>query len=128
MNVSRKENLLASLLWAGVAAVGEFTMLLLSIIRRIHVSFANQAPVFAVDPRGPIVLTKDTALAAVWALTIVYAVIVGVMTYLGRSRVRSFRVVVIASFAIASLVAALAEPLWGLALLVSLAALYPLLN
>ena len=63
MSVSRRENLLVSLLWAGVAAVGEFTMLFLSIIGRIHVTFANQAPVFAVDPRGPIVLTKDTALA-----------------------------------------------------------------
>jgi len=128
MDVSRKDNLLASLLWAGVAAAGEFTMLFLSIIRRIHVTFANQAPVFAVDPRGPIVLTKDAALTAVWGLTIAYAVIVGVMTYLGPRRVRPVRVGVIACFAIGSVIAALAEPLWGLALLASLAALYPLLK
>ena len=128
MTLSRRENLLASLLWGGVAAVGEFTMLFLSIIGRIHVSFANQAPVFAVDPRGPIVLTKDTALATVWGLSILYAVIVAVLTYLGPRRARSFRAPLIVGFLISSVVAALAEPLWGLALLASLAALYPLLK
>ena len=128
MSVSRKENLLVSLLWAGVAAVGEFTMLFLSILGRIPVPFANQAPVFAVDPRGPIVLTKDAALATVWGLAILYAVIVGVMVHLGSDRVRPHRTVLIVCFVVSALVAALAEPLWGLALLVSLAALYPLLK
>jgi hypothetical protein len=128
MTVSRRENLLASLLWGGVAAVGEFTMLFLTIIGRIHVTFANQAPVFSVDPRGPISLTKDTALAVVWVLTVAYAAIVAVMTYLGPSRVRPLRTTLIVCFLSAALVAALAEPLWGLALAVSLVALYPLLK
>ena len=125
---SQRENLLTSLLWAGVAAVGEFTMLFLSIIRRIHVSFANEAPVFAVDPRGPIVLTKDAALSVVWGLTVIYAVTVAAITYLGPSRVHRFRASLVVGFVIASVVAALAEPLWGLALLASLMALYPLLK
>jgi hypothetical protein len=128
MTVSRRENLLASLLWGGVAAVGEFTMLFLTIIGRIHVTFANQAPVFSVDPRGPISLTKDTALAVVWVLTVAYAAIVAVMAYLGPSRVRRLRTTLIVCFLSAALVAALAEPLWGLALTVSLVVLYPLLK
>lgn len=128
MTVSRTENLLASLLWGGMAAVGEFTMLFLSIIGRIHVSFANQAPVFAVDPRGLIVLTKDAALTTVWGFTVIYSILVAVMVYLGPSRARSFRTPLIVCFVIGSVVAALAEPLWGLVLLASLAALYPLLK
>ncbi len=128
MTVSRRENLLASLLWGGVAAVGEFTMLFLTIIGRIHVTFANQAPVFSVDPRGPISLTKDTALAVVWILTVAYGAIAAVMTYLGPSRVRPLRTTLIVCFLSAALVAALAEPLWGLALTVSLVVLYPLLK
>ncbi len=128
MLASRKETLLTSLLWGGVAAVGQFTMLFLSIIGRIHVTFVDEAPVFSVDPRGPIVLTKDSALAAVWALSITYSIAVAVMVYVGHIRTRNARALIVISFLIVALCAGLAEPLWGLALLASLGALYPLLR
>ncbi len=119
-----KDQALASVLWGAVAAVGQFTMLFLTIIGRIHVRFANEAPVFSVDPRGPIRLTKDTALASVWAMTIAYGLLVIALVYL-RPRLsrRLWFTVAIAVVALA-VVASLAEPWWGLIVLTDSVALY----
>ena len=59
MNPRKRERLLTSLLWGGVAAAGQYTMLFLTIMQRIHVRFPASMPEFYVDPRGPIRLTKD---------------------------------------------------------------------
>ena len=82
-----KDQALASVLWGAVAAAGQFTMLFLTVIGRIHVRFANEAPVFSVDPRGPISLTKDTALGSVWIMTIAYGLLVTTLVYF-RPRLR----------------------------------------
>lgn len=124
----RKDQALASVLWGAVAAAGQFTMLFLSIIGRIHVHFANEAPVFSVDPRGPITLTKDTALAGVWTMTVAYGLLVMALVYfrprLSRSRWLPLAVVAVAL----AVIAALAEPWWGLIVLVDFVALYPVLR
>jgi len=119
-----RDQALASVLWGAVAAAGEFTMLFLTIIGRIHVAFANEAPVFSVDPRGPIVLTKDAALTGVWVLTIAYGLLVMILVYF-RPRLsrRMWLTVALAAVALAVL-AALAEPWWGLVILADFAALY----
>jgi hypothetical protein len=124
----QKDQALASVLWGAVAAAGEFTMLLLTIIGRIHVRFANEAPVFSVDPRGPIHLTKDTALASVWAITVAYGLLVMALVYL-RPRLsrRLWLTVALVAVALAA-VAALAEPWWGLIVLADFVALYPVLR
>jgi len=126
MDRGKKERWLSSLLWGGVAAVGQYTMLFLTIIRRIHVRFANSAPAFSVDPRGPISLSKDSALVIVYALTLLYGLLVGVLVLLrphpGR---RTWIVAGVLAVALAIL-AALAEPWWGLIILVDALALYPL--
>jgi hypothetical protein len=102
-------------------------MLFLTIIGRIHVRFANEAPVFSVDPRGPIRLTKDTALASVWAMTIAYGLLVIALVYLRPHLGRRLRfAAAIAAVALAA-VAALAEPWWGLIVLADFIALCPLL-
>ena len=124
----RRESALASILWGGVAAVGQFSMLFLSIIGRIHVHFVNQAPVFTVDPRGPVTLTKDTALTAVWVLSVAYAAAVAMLVYFRPTLSRGMRIVLVVSFCAVALLAALAEPWWGLVLLGDLVALHPLLR
>lgn len=128
MNPSKRESVLTSLLWGSVAAAGQYTMLFLTIIQRIHVRFPAGVPEFYVDPRGPIHLTKDVALAAVWVLTIAYAVVVAITVYFrphlsGRAW-GAFRLLATAS----SGLAALADPLWGLIILADFALLYPLLR
>lgn len=129
MKPRNRERLLTSLLWGGVAAAGQYTMLLLTIIQRIHVRFPAGVPEFYVDPRGPIRLTKDLTLRVVWALTIAYAAVVVILVY-SRPQVNSRRAWVAFGFlAIAfSALAALADPLWGLIALADFALLYPILR
>lgn len=124
----RTDQALASVLWGAVAAVGQFSMLFLSIIGRIHVGFSNEAPVFSVDPRGPVHLTKDSALASVWAMTLAYALLVMAVVYLrpSPSKRQCFALSLLAA-ALAAVVA-LAEPWWGLIVLADLVALYPVLR
>lgn len=122
-----KDQLLTSVLWGAVAAVGQYTMLFLSIIRRIHVRFEHEAPVFFVDPQGPLTLTKDTALSSVWVITVTYGLLVALLVYF-RPRPSRSAWVVIGMLALAlSIIAALAEYLWGLIILASAIALYPIL-
>jgi len=128
MGRGKRERWLTSLLWGGVAAVGQYTMLFLTIISRIHVRFVDNAPVFYVDPRGPISLSKDTALGSVWAMAVLYGLLVGLLVYW---RPRPGRRVWILTGVLAvalAVLAALAEPWWGLIILVDAAALYPLLK
>jgi hypothetical protein len=128
MDRRKRERWLSSLLWGGVAAVGQYTMLFLTIIRRIHVHFAQSAPVFYVDPRGPISLSKDTALMSVYAMTVLYGLLVGLLVYL-RPRPGRLAWIVTGVLAVAlAVVAALAEPWWGLIILADALALYPLLK
>lgn len=122
-----KDRLLTSLLWGAVAAVGQHTMLFLSIIRRIHVRFENEAPVFFVDPQGPITLTKDTALFSVWVMTIAYGLLVALLVYFRPRPSRGAWVVMGVLALTLSTIAALAEYLWGLIILASFVALYPIL-
>ena len=121
----QKDKVLASLLWGGVAAVGQYTMVFLSIIGRIHVHFPEDTPVFYVDPRGPIPLTKDTALSSVWIMTVVYGLLVTLVAYLNPRPRRGAWIALGALVVALSAIAALAEPLWGLIILVDFAALYP---
>jgi hypothetical protein len=114
MDKGKRDRVLTSVLWGAVAAMGQFTMLFLTIIRRIHVRFENEAPVFFVDPRGPITLTKNSALTTVWIGTVLFGLLVAVLLY---SRPRPTRAVWIALAGVAAvlvLLAAMAEPLWGL--------------
>jgi hypothetical protein len=123
-----KDKALAGVLWGAVAAAGQFTMLFLTVIGRIHVHFANEAPVFSVDPRGPIRLTKDIALASVWALTVAYGLLVVALVYLRpRLSKRVWLAVAVVAVVLAA-VAALAEPWWGLIVLADFVALYPALG
>jgi hypothetical protein len=103
-------------------------MLFLTIIQRIHVRFENEAPVFYVDARGPIRLTKNTALSTVWALTLVYGLVVALLVYLRPSLNR--RGWIATGFVVAGLcvLAALAEPLWAVVILADYVALYPVLS
>lgn len=128
MDRGKKERWLSSLLWGGVAAVGQYTMLFLTIIGRIHVRFVDSAPMFYVDPRGPIALSKDAALRSVWVMAVLYGLLVGLVVY-WRPR-PSRRVGLLTSMVAVALavLAALAEPWWGLVILVDAIALYPLVN
>ncbi len=127
MTERTRDRLLTGLLWGGVAAAGQYTMLFLTIIQRIHVRFENETPVFYVDSRGPIRLTKSTALSTVWVLTLVYGLIVALLVYLRPRLNRRTRIA--GAFIAAGLcaLAALAEPLWALVILADVAALYPVL-
>jgi hypothetical protein len=127
MTKGKRDQLLTSLLWGGVAAVGQYTMLFLTIIRRIHVRFENDAPVFYVDPRGPIPLTKDSALSSVWVMTVAYGLLVALLVYFRPHPSRDARIAIGVLAVALSVVAALAEPLWGLIVLADFAALYPVL-
>jgi len=128
MSEEKRAHLLASLLWGGVAAIGQYTMLFLSIIQRIHVRFPNDAPIFQVDPRGPIVLSKDTALASVWVLTFFFGLMVALLAY-SRPRLHGKGRVLLAILGIAlSGLAALADPWWGLIVLANSAIIYWMLT
>jgi len=128
MDRGKREHWLSSLLWGGVAAVGQYTMLFLTIIRRIHVRFAGTAPVFYVDPRGPISLSKDSALVGVYVLTLLYGLLVGLLVFRPpRPGRRAWIVAGVLAVALAIL-AALAEPWWGLIILADALVLYPLLK
>jgi len=124
----QKDKILTSLLWGAVAAAGEYTMLFLTIIRRIHVRFEQDAPVFYVDPRGPISLTKDTALSSVWVMTIAYGLLVTLVAYFRPQPSRRAWVAIGVLAVALSAFAALAEPLWGLILLADFAAFCPVLG
>lgn len=123
----RTDQLLTSMLWGGVAAVGQYTMLFLTIIQRIHVRFEDGAPVFFVDPRGPIALTKSSALSVVWVMTVAFGLLVALLVYFKPrpSRRLWFSIAVVAALLSAS--AAFAEPLWGLVVWADFAALYAVL-
>jgi len=110
---TKRDRILSSLLWGTVAAAGEHTMLFLSIIRRIHVRFEGQ-PLFWVDPGGPIVLTKDAALAIAWLAALCFGLAVAVVTYWKPKPRRLGWTAVTVFIGALSLMAALAEPLWGL--------------
>ncbi len=103
-------------------------MLFLTIINRIHVRFPAGVPEFSVDPRGPIRLTKDVALTAVWALTIAYALVVVILIYFRPHLDRQARVAFGLLAMASSALTALADPLWGLIILADFALLYPLLT
>lgn len=123
-----KDRALASVLWATVAAAGQFTMLFLTVIGRIHVHFANEAPVFSVDPRGPIVLTKDSALGSVWIMTIAYGLLVMALLYFRPRLSRGMWFTLAGLSVVLAVIAALAEPWWGLIVLADVVALYALLR
>ena len=123
-----KDQVLASVLWGAVAAAGQFTMLFLTVIGRIHVRFANEAPVFSVDPRGPISLTKDTALGSVWVMTIAYGLLVTTLVYFRPHLSRGMWLTLAIVAAGLAVIAALAEPWWGLIVLADFVALYPVLR
>ncbi len=127
MNEATKERVLQSLLWGSVAAVGQYTMLFLSIVRRIHVRFEG-APVFWVDPSGPIALTKDAALTGVWVMTAAYALLVGAIVY-WRPRLtrRGWAGSALMAFALA-VIAALAEPVWGAVVVADYLFLFPVFS
>jgi hypothetical protein len=127
MTKGKRDQLLTSLLWGCVAAVGQYTMLFLTIIQRIHVRFENDAPVFYVDPRGPIPLTKDSALSSVWVMTVAYGLLVALLVYFRPHPSRGAWIAIGVLTVALSVVAALAEPLWGLIVLAGFAALYPVL-
>lgn len=127
MTKGKRDQLLTSLLWGGVAAVGQYTMLFLTIIRRIHVRFEHDAPIFYVDPRGPIPLTKDSALSSVWLMTAVYGLLVALLVYFRPHPSRGARIAIGVLAVGLAAVAGLAEPLWGLIVLADFAALYPVL-
>ncbi|MBC7232758.1 MAG: hypothetical protein H5T68_05905 [Chloroflexi bacterium] len=127
MTNSQKDRVLTSLLWGAVAAIGQYTMLFLSIIRRIHVHFEHEAPVFSVDPQGLIPLTKDTALFSVWMMTIAYGLLVTLLVYFRPQPSRSAWILMGALAVTLSVIAALAEHLWGVIILASFIALYPVL-
>jgi hypothetical protein len=127
MTKENRDRVLTSLLWGGVAAVGQYTMLFMTVIQRIHVRFANEAPVFYVDPRGLIPLTKDSALSSVWVMTVIYGLTVILLVY-SRPRPSRGAWIAVALLAVTlSVIAALAEPLWGLIVLADFASLYPVL-
>ena len=128
MREEQRDRVLSSLLWGGLAAAGQHTMLFLSVVGRIHVRFEHEAPQFYVDPRGPIALSKDAALRAVWLMTAVYGLVVVLLVYFSpRVRGKSWVPIGLLT-AVLAIVAALAEPLWGLVVLADAAALYPLLS
>ncbi len=119
---------MSGLLWGAVAAIGQHTMLFLIIIRRIHVRFENEAPVFSVDPSGPIRLSKDSALSLVWIMAAVYGLAVVLLIYYRPhfSKRACFGLGVIT--AVLALAAAMAEPLWGLVLLADFLVVWPVLR
>ncbi len=127
MTESMQDRVFKSLLWGGVAAVGQYTMLFLSIVRRIHVRFEG-IPIFWVDPSGPIALTKDSALTSLWAMTVAYGLLVVAIVYLRpRLRRRGWMGSALLALALA-VVAALAEPLWGVVVAADFMFLIPLLS
>jgi len=123
-----RDQALTSVLWGAVAAVGQFTMLFQAIIGRIHVAFVDEAPVFSVDPRGPITLTKDTALTSVWVGTIAYGLLVIAVVYLRPRLSNGMRLMAALAAAALAVLAALAEPWWGLIILADFVALYLVLR
>ena len=127
MTESTKDRVLKSLLWGGVAAAGQYTMLFLSIVRRIHVRFEG-APIFWVDPSGPIALTKDSALTSVWVMTVAYGLLaVAIACRRPRPTRRAWTGIAMLTLALA-VIAALAEPLWGLVVVADLFFLAPALS
>jgi len=128
MTKGQRDRAITSLLWGGVGAVGQYTMLFLTIVRRIHVRFVNDAPVFYVDPQGPLSLSKDTALSGVWVMTVLYGLLVSLVAYL-RPRPGRAAWFVIGTLALTfSVIAALAELWWGLIVLADFAAVCPWLT
>lgn len=127
MTESTRDRVLKSLLWGGVAAAGQYTMLFLSIVRRIHVRFEG-APIFWVDPSGPIALTKDSALTSVWVMTVAYGLLaVAIACRRPRPTRRAWTGIALLALALA-VIAALAEPLWGLVVVADLLFLAPALS
>jgi hypothetical protein len=127
MHKRKRDRMLTSVLWGAVAAAGEFTMLFLTIIRRIHVRFENEAPVFFVDPRGPITLTKNSALSIVWIGTVLYGLLVAFLLYV-KPRPAKVAWITVGSVAAGLVVlAALAESLWGLVVALDCALLFTIL-
>ena len=125
MTKEQRDRLLTSLLWGGVGAVGEYTMLFLAIIGRIHVRFVSDSPVFYIDPRGPIPLTKDTALSSVWIMTVLYGLLVTLVAFVRPRLARTSWVAVGSLVLMLSVIAALAEPLWGVIVVADFVALCP---
>jgi hypothetical protein len=114
MRERKRDRVLTSVLWGAVAAMGQFTMLFLTIIRRIHVRFEDEAPIFPVDPRGPITLTKNSALSGVWIGTVLFGLLVTVLLYVRPRPTRGAWIALAGVSAALVVLAAMAEPLWGL--------------
>jgi hypothetical protein len=128
MTGSQGERTLESLLWGGVAVVGQYTMLFLSVIGRIHVRFEHDAPVFYMEPKGLIPLTKDAALSSVWIMTGLYGLLVTLVAYRRPSPSKRAWAIVGVLVAVLAVIAALAVPLWGLVIIADLVALLPWLT
>lgn len=112
-----RERWVAALLWGGVGIIAQYTALFLTIVQRIQVEFENQAPVISVTPSGPIALTWGAALAAVWAGTFAFGMLV-VAAYVAERRPSRVQWLAGAMAALAlAVIAALAEPTWGLVIL-----------
>lgn len=117
-NSETRERWVAALLWGGVGIIGQYTALFLTIVQRIRVEFENQAPVITVTPSGPIALSWGAALAAVWVGTFAFGMLV-VAAYLAERRPSRAQWVGGAVVALTLAVcAALAEPSWGLVVLI----------
>jgi len=114
MSKVQRVRVLTSLLWGAVAAVGQYTMLFLTIVWRIRVRIENGALLFHVDPRGPIPLSKDAALTSAWVMTVLYGLIVGLAEYVRPRLARRTWIILVCLAVTFSVIAALAEPLWGL--------------
>jgi hypothetical protein len=127
MDERKRDRVLTSVLWGTVAAVGEFTMLFMAIIRRIHVRFENEAPIFFVDPRGPILLTKDSALSIVWTGAVLFGLLVAVLMYVRPHPTRVLWIALSGVAAALVVLATLAEPLWGLIVALDCALLFAIL-
>jgi hypothetical protein len=127
MDERQRDHVLSSVLWGAVAAMGQFTMLFLTIIGRIHVRFENESPVFLVDPRGPITLTKNSALAVVWVGTVLYGLLTAVLLYFKPRPSKSAWIALYSVAAVLALLAALAEPLWGLIVALDAALMFAVL-
>lgn len=126
MSREQQENLITAVLWGAVAAMGQYTAMFLSIVGRIHVTFAD-GPSFAVSPQGVLPLTKDLALQLVWLSTLAFGLIVAWAVYRRPRPGKHTWVVTTILVLLLSVVMGLIEPIWGLVVWMDYAAVTPAL-